>query len=56
MIFKFDSIISYISKFYTLKIGDLIYTGTPHGVGPVNKGDILEGLIEEMSMFSVKIK
>ena len=56
MIFKFDSIISYISKFYTLKIGDLIYTGTPHGVGPVNKGDILEGFIEEMSMFSVKIK
>ena len=56
MIFKFDSIISYISKFYTLKIGDLIFTGTPHGVGPVNKGDILEGFIEEMSMFSVKIK
>ena len=56
MIFKFDSIISYISKFYTLKIGDLIYTGTPHGVGPVSKGDILEGFIEKMSMFSVKIK
>ena len=56
MIFKFDYIISYISKFYTLKIGDLIFTGTPHGVGPVNKGDELEGFIEETSMFSIKIK
>ena len=44
MIFSFDNIISYISKFYTLKIGDLIYTGTPSGVGNVEKNDTLEGL------------
>ena len=47
MLFKIDQIIAYISKFYTLKIGDLIYTGTPAGVGKVNPGDILEGFIEE---------
>ena len=56
MIFSFDKIISYISKFYTLKIGDLIYTGTPVGVGSVNKGDYLEGYIEEQKMFKVFIK
>ncbi len=56
MIFSFDKIISYISKFYTLKIGDLIYTGTPAGVGSVNKGDYLEGYIEEQKMFKVFIK
>jgi acylpyruvate hydrolase len=41
MIFSFDSIIEYVSKFYTLKTGDLIFTGTPPGVGPVSKGDNL---------------
>ncbi len=56
MLFKIDQIIAYISKFYTLKIGDLIYTGTPAGVGKVNTGDILEGFIEEQKMFEVKIR
>ena len=56
MIFKFDKIISYISRFYSLKIGDLIYTGTPEGVGKVDKGDILKGFIEEKEMFKVRIK
>ena len=56
MIFSFDEIISYISKFYTLKIGDLIYTGTPSGVGPVKKGDFLEGYIESQRMFKVLVK
>ena len=56
MLFKIDQIIAYISKFYTLKIGDLIYTGTPAGVGKVNPGDILEGFIEEQKMFEVKIR
>ena len=46
MLFKFDTIISYVSQFVTLKIGDLIYTGTPSGVGPVQIGDYLEGYIE----------
>jgi len=41
MIFSFDAIIEYVSKFFTLKTGDLIFTGTPPGVGPVNKGDNL---------------
>lgn len=56
MLFKVDQIIAYISQFYTLKIGDLIYTGTPAGVGKVNKGDILEGFIEEEKMFEIKIR
>jgi len=56
MIFKFDKIISYISKFFTLKIGDLIYTGTPEGVGKIKKGDVLTGFIEKQEMLNVKIK
>ena len=43
MIFSIDEIISYVSKFMTLKIGDLIFTGTPSGVGPVQIGDVLVG-------------
>ena len=56
MIFHFDKIISYISQFYTLKIGDLIYTGTPEGVGKVTEGDVLIGYIEEKEMFKVIVK
>ena len=56
MLFKIDQIIAYISQFYTLKIGDLIYTGTPAGVGQVNPGDFLEGFIEEQKMFEVKVR
>ena len=56
MIFKFDKIISYISSFYSLKIGDLIYTGTPEGVGKIERGDVLKGFIEEQEMLQVKIK
>ena len=56
MIFSFEKIISYISKFYTLKIGDLIYTGTPAGVGKVKKGDLLTGFIETKQLLEVKIK
>jgi len=46
LIFSFNEIISYVSKFYTLKTGDLIFTGTPSGVGPVKKGDNLVAWIE----------
>ena len=56
MIFHFDKIISYISQFYTLKIGDLIYTGTPEGVGKVTEGDVLIGYIEEKEMLKVIVK
>ena len=56
MCFNFDTIITYISKFYTLKIGDLIYTGSPKGVGRVEAGDKLKGFIGEKEMFKVVIK
>ena len=56
MLFSFDKIIAYISKFYTLQIGDLIYTGTPEGVGPVKAGDKLKGFIAEKEMFKVIVK
>ena len=46
MIFKIDDLIAYVSQFYTLKIGDLLYTGTPVGVGPVAVGQRLEGYLE----------
>ena len=55
MIFSFDYIISYISKFFTLKI-DLIYTGTPAGVGKVKKYDVLEGFINSQKLLEVQVK
>jgi acylpyruvate hydrolase len=56
MIFSIDHIIEYVSKYMMLKIGDLIYTGTPSGVGPVSIGDELEGRIGERVMFKTKIR
>ena len=56
MLFNFDKIISYISQFYTLKIGDLIYTGTPEGVGKVIAGETLKGYIADKEMFKVVVK
>jgi acylpyruvate hydrolase len=56
VLFDIDTIISYVSQFMTLKIGDLIYTGTPAGVGPVSIGDELIGYIQEQKMFDLKIK
>lgn len=56
MIFSFDEIISHVSKYLTLKIGDLIYTGTPAGVGPVKIGDHLEGYLEDKKLFDFMIK
>ena len=56
MLFSIDEIIAYVSRFFTLKKGDLIFTGTPAGVGKVTKNDILEGYIEDRKLFSVKIK
>lgn len=56
MIFPFDEIIAQVSRYFTLKIGDLIYTGTPSGVGPVKPGDRLEGYLEEKKMFDFLVK
>lgn len=56
MIFKIDQIISYLSQFVTLKIGDFIFTGTPAGVGKVEIGDKLEAYIESEKLLSLEIK
>jgi acylpyruvate hydrolase len=56
MLFNIDEIIAYVSQFITLKIGDLIFTGTPAGVGPVQIGDVLEGFIEDRKLLELKIK
>jgi len=56
MIFSIDRIISHVSKYMTLKMGDLIYTGTPAGVGRVKDGDVLKGFIKENEMFRVRVK
>jgi 2-keto-4-pentenoate hydratase/2-oxohepta-3-ene-1,7-dioic acid hydratase in catechol pathway len=56
MLWKIDELIEYISKYFTLKIGDIIFTGTPAGVGRVNADDKLEGFIENKQMFSITVK
>lgn len=56
MIFDIDTLIAYVSQFFTLKTGDLIYTGTPAGVGPIAIGDNLTGFIGDREMFSLNVK
>ncbi len=56
LLFSFDKIISFISQFITLKIGDLIYTGTPVGVGPVKIGDKLEAFLEGEKLLGFEVK
>lgn len=56
MLWKVDELIAYVSQFFTLKIGDIIFTGTPAGVGKVSENDTLEGFIENDSFFKVRIK
>lgn len=56
LLFSFDAVVVYVSKFFTLRTGDLIYTGTPEGVGPVVVGDKLEAFIESNKMMEFEIK
>ena len=56
MLFKVNQIISFVSKYFTLKIGDLIYTGTPVGVGKVDIGDRLSGFLEGQELFRCEVK
>jgi 2-keto-4-pentenoate hydratase/2-oxohepta-3-ene-1,7-dioic acid hydratase in catechol pathway len=56
MIHSFDTIVSYISNYFSVNIGDVIFTGTPAGVGEVVVGDELEGFIEDDSMFTLEVK
>ena len=56
MLFPFDYLVSYISNFFSINIGDLIFTGTPAGVGEAVVGDELEGFLEEQSLFALEVK
>jgi len=56
MLWKIDELISYVSQYFTLKIGDIIFTGTPEGVERVNPEDILEGFIEGQKLFRIQVK
>ena len=56
MLWKIDELIAYVSQYFTLKKGDIIFTGTPAGVGKVNENDILVGKLENEEAFQIKIK
>ncbi len=55
MIFDIDSIIAYASQFFTLRVGDIIFTGTPDGVGAVAENDIFEGYLEDQKLLDIRI-
>ena len=56
MIWKIDELIAEVSKYFTLKTGDLIFTGTPAGVGTVKNGDVLKGELNQKELFRVMVK
>jgi len=56
MLWKIDELIAYVSQYFTLKIGDIIFTGTPSGVGRVVANDALDGFLEEEKLFSIRVK
>jgi len=56
MLWRIDDLISYVSQFFTLKKGDIIFTGTPEGVGQVNPDDQLVGILEGKKVFEIKVK
>ena len=55
MLFKIDDIIAFVSQYFTLRVGDLIFTGTPEGVGKVSENDILQGFLEDEKVFDIRI-
>ena len=56
MLWKIDELIAYVSQYFTLKKGDIIFTGTPEGVGKVSENDVLKGFIENKEAFQIKVK
>jgi 2-keto-4-pentenoate hydratase/2-oxohepta-3-ene-1,7-dioic acid hydratase in catechol pathway len=56
MLWKIDELIAYVSQYFTLKIGDIIFTGTPEGVARVDPNDVLEGFIEGQQLFKIQVK
>jgi 2-keto-4-pentenoate hydratase/2-oxohepta-3-ene-1,7-dioic acid hydratase in catechol pathway len=56
MLYRVDELIAYISQFFTLKTGDILFTGTPAGVGPVNIDDKLEGYLEDRKVLEFSCK
>jgi 2-keto-4-pentenoate hydratase/2-oxohepta-3-ene-1,7-dioic acid hydratase in catechol pathway len=56
MLWKIDELIAYVSQYFTLKIGDIIFTGTPEGVAAVHPDDILEGFLEGNKLFRIQVK
>jgi len=56
MLWNIDQIISYVSQYFTLKIGDIIFTGTPEGVAAVKPNDVLEGFLEGNKLFKIQVK
>ncbi len=55
MIFNFDEIIAFVSQYFTLRVGDIIFTGTPKGVGKVSENDLLEAFLEDKKLFDVRV-
>jgi 2-keto-4-pentenoate hydratase/2-oxohepta-3-ene-1,7-dioic acid hydratase in catechol pathway len=56
MLWKIDELIAHVSQYFTLKIGDILFTGTPEGVAKVKPNDILEGYIEKQKLFRIQVK